>query len=220
MCGFCRITDLGILLSNFSNKNYSSKVYTYLKKVVVLVTQKTTKLSLPFFDFSTILYRFYKFQPTHKEGVESLCTQAPGTFKSSQLYPSLLRPDPRVPKSPTSRTSTAEGRPPPAMWVRRRQTNGAGLRLALPSIDWWWRFSRGGHRRAAAAEQRRRGRGGSDGGEDRDGARQCVALVAPRCPREGARWVAGLGEPAERRARRWSPGDDRDNSDSGQCRWG
>jgi hypothetical protein len=53
-----------------------------------------------------------------------------------------------------------------------------------------------------AAEQRRRGRGSSDGGEDRDGARQCVALVAPRCPREGARWVAGLGEPAERRARR------------------
>jgi hypothetical protein len=43
----------------------------------------------------------------------------------------------------------------------------------------------------------------SDGGEDRDGARQCVALVAPRCPREGARWVAGLGEPAEERAWLW-----------------
>jgi hypothetical protein len=54
----------------------------------------------------------------------------------------------------------------------------------------------------AEAEQRRRGRGGSDSGEVRDGARQCVALVAPRCHREGARWVAGLGEPAERRARR------------------
>jgi hypothetical protein len=77
-----------------------------------------------------------------------------------------------------------------------------GLRLALPSINWWWRFDRGGHWRAAAAEQRRRGRGRSDGGEDRDGARQCVDLVAPRCPREGARWVAGLGEPAERRAQR------------------
>jgi hypothetical protein len=82
-----------------------------------------------------------------------------------------------------------------------RQTSGQGVRLALPSIDWWWRFGRGGHWRAAAAEQRRRGRGSSDGGEERDGARQCVALVAPRCPREGARGVNGLGEPAERRAR-------------------
>jgi hypothetical protein len=72
-----------------------------------------------------------------------------------------------------------------------------GLRLALPSIDWWWRFSRGGHRRAAAAEQRRHGPRGSDGGEDWDGTRQCVALVAPRCPRDGARCVAGLGELAE-----------------------
>jgi hypothetical protein len=86
MCGFCRITDLGTLLFNFSSKN-SSKVYTYLEKVVVLVTQSTTKLSLPFLDFSTILYRFYKFQLTHKGWVESLCTQAPGSFKSSQVCP-------------------------------------------------------------------------------------------------------------------------------------
>jgi hypothetical protein len=56
MCEFCRITDLGILLFNFSSKNYSSKVYTYLKKVVVLVTQSTKKLGLLFLDFSTILY--------------------------------------------------------------------------------------------------------------------------------------------------------------------
>jgi hypothetical protein len=60
----------------------------------------------------------------------------------------------------------------------------------------------GGHRRAAAAEQRRRDCRSSDGVEDRDGVRQCVALVAPRCPREGARWVTRLGEPAERQARR------------------
>jgi hypothetical protein len=83
------------------------------------------------------------------------------------------------------------------MWIQFRQTNGMGLRLALASIDWWWRFSRGGHRRAAAAEQRQCGRGSSDDGEDRVRARQCVALVAPRRPREGARWVAGLGETAE-----------------------
>jgi hypothetical protein len=68
MCGFCRIADLGILLFNFSSKNYSSKVYTYLEKVVVLLTQAAKKLSLPFLDFSMILYRFYKFQLTHKEG--------------------------------------------------------------------------------------------------------------------------------------------------------
>jgi hypothetical protein len=74
MRGFCKITDLGILLFNFSRRNYSSKVYTYLEKVVVLVTLSTTKLSLPFLDFSMILYRFYKFRPTHKGWVESLCT--------------------------------------------------------------------------------------------------------------------------------------------------
>jgi hypothetical protein len=87
MYGFCRNIDLGILLSNFSSKNYSSKVYTYMEKVVVIVTQSTTKLSLPFLDFSTILYRFYKFQPTHRGWVESLCTQAPRIFKSSQMCP-------------------------------------------------------------------------------------------------------------------------------------
>jgi hypothetical protein len=98
--GFCRNINLGFLLFNFSSQNYSSKVHTYLEKVVVLVTRNTKKLSLPFLDFSTILYRFYKFQPTHKEGVESLCTQAPETFKPSQLYPSALRPDPPSPKTP------------------------------------------------------------------------------------------------------------------------
>jgi hypothetical protein len=51
--GFCIITDLVILLFNFSSRNYSSKVYTYLEKVVVLVTLSTTKLALQFLDFST-----------------------------------------------------------------------------------------------------------------------------------------------------------------------
>jgi hypothetical protein len=73
MCGFYRITDLGILLFNFSSKNYSPKVYTYLENVVVLVTLSTKKLSLLFLDFSTILNRFYKFQPTHSTGEESFC---------------------------------------------------------------------------------------------------------------------------------------------------
>jgi hypothetical protein len=55
----------------------------------------------------------------------------------------------------------------------------------------------------ATAEQKRCGRGGSDGGKDRGRAQQCVARVASMCPREGARWVPGLGEPMEGRARQW-----------------
>jgi hypothetical protein len=58
--GFCRITDLGILLFNFSSKNYSSKLYTYLAKVVVPVTLSTEKLSLLFLNFFTIFNQFYK----------------------------------------------------------------------------------------------------------------------------------------------------------------
>jgi hypothetical protein len=58
MYGFCRITDLGILHFYFSSKNYCTKVYTYVDKVVVLVTLNTTKLGLLFLEFSTILNRF------------------------------------------------------------------------------------------------------------------------------------------------------------------
>jgi hypothetical protein len=54
-CRFYRITDLGLLHFYFSSKNYSSKMYTPLEKVVGLVTLSTTKLSLLFLDFSTIL---------------------------------------------------------------------------------------------------------------------------------------------------------------------
>jgi hypothetical protein len=54
--------DLGILHFYFSSENCSSKVYTSLEKVVVLVTLSTTKFGLQFLDFSVILYRFYKVQ--------------------------------------------------------------------------------------------------------------------------------------------------------------
>jgi hypothetical protein len=57
--GLGNTTDLGKTHSNFSCKNYSSKEYTSFAKVVVLVTQSTTKLFLQFLDFS-ILYEFYK----------------------------------------------------------------------------------------------------------------------------------------------------------------
>jgi hypothetical protein len=58
MYGFCRITDLGKSHFKFSSKNYSSKVYTCLVKVVVLVTQSRTKLCLHFLDFYMIFARF------------------------------------------------------------------------------------------------------------------------------------------------------------------
>jgi hypothetical protein len=198
MYGVCRNIDLGILLFNFSRKNYSSKAYTHVKKVVVLVTQRTTKLILPFLDFSTILYRFYKILLKLTNGVESICTQAPGTFESSQMCPRFPTPYP-----------DGGGALALARWGLGRQTSGQGVRLALPSIDWWWRFGRGGHRRAAAVEQKQRGQGGSDDGEYRGGAQQCVARATSMCPREGARWVPGLGESAEGRARQWWSGGGR-----------
>jgi hypothetical protein len=55
MCRFFTNIDLGILHFYFSCKNCSSKVYTSLEKVVVLVTLSTTKLGLLFLDF------FYDF---------------------------------------------------------------------------------------------------------------------------------------------------------------
>jgi hypothetical protein len=67
MYGFCRITDLDISHFSFSSKNEGSKVYTCFEKVVVLVTQSTTKSGLQFLDFSMILYEFYKLQAKHKE---------------------------------------------------------------------------------------------------------------------------------------------------------
>jgi hypothetical protein len=39
-----------------------------MEKVVVLGTQSTTKLSLQFLDFCTILNEFYKFQVQHTKG--------------------------------------------------------------------------------------------------------------------------------------------------------
>jgi hypothetical protein len=66
-------------------------------------------------------------------------------------------------------------------------------------VDQWWH-----------------GRGRSVSGEDRSGAEQGVARLAPRCPREGARWVPGLGEQVEVRARQWLPGGGRGSSGSGE----
>jgi hypothetical protein len=56
----------------------------------------------------------------------------------------------------------------------------------------------------------------SNSGEGRSDADECVARLGPRCPREGARWVPGLGEHAEVRARQWLPGGGRGSSGSGE----
>jgi hypothetical protein len=66
MCRVYRISDLVILHFYFSSKNCSSKVYTSLEKVVVLVSLSTTKLGLQFLDFSVIVYGFYKIQLKYK----------------------------------------------------------------------------------------------------------------------------------------------------------
>jgi hypothetical protein len=88
MYGFCRITDLDISHFNFSRKNYSSKVYTCIEKVVVLVAQSTTKLGLQFMDLSGILYDFSKLQLKHIKGEESFF-KSPWNFSTSQYCPRL-----------------------------------------------------------------------------------------------------------------------------------
>jgi hypothetical protein len=77
-----------------------------------------------------------------------------------------------------------------------RQTSGQGVRLDSLEMDWRRRLGRRCLRWAAAAEQWQRDCGSSDSGGKRGGVQQCAARVASMCPRGGARWVPGLGEPA------------------------
>jgi hypothetical protein len=112
------------------------------------------------------------------------------------------------------RTPTTVARSPAARWGSGRQTSEQGMWLDSLEIDWRQRLGRICHQRAAAAERWRRGRRSSDSGEKRGEAQQCAAWVASMCPRDGARWVPGLGEPAEERARRWLPSGGRGSSGS------
>jgi hypothetical protein len=84
----------------FSNKNYNSKAYTYLEKVVVLVTLSTTKLSLLFLDFSTILIDFTRCWTQTQNREESFYTADPITFKIFTIMPSAL------PLGPTAEASS------------------------------------------------------------------------------------------------------------------
>jgi hypothetical protein len=84
----CRNIDLGILHFYFSSKNCSSKVYTSLEKVVDLVTLSTTKLGLPFLDFSVICYGFYKVQLNYKKEVRNLFANRPSeSIECLPIYP-------------------------------------------------------------------------------------------------------------------------------------
>jgi hypothetical protein len=94
MCRFCIITDLGILYFYFSSKNCSSKVYTSLGKVVVLVSLSTTKLSLQFSDFSVMLYDFSKSQLKHTKEGESFHECPPGKIRRFTTMPSLCAQTP------------------------------------------------------------------------------------------------------------------------------
>jgi hypothetical protein len=79
--GFCKITDLGILHFNFSSNNCSSKVYTCFGKVVVLVTQSTTKLGFIFWIFLRFYIEFTSFCYNTQRGEDSFCEWPLGTFQ-------------------------------------------------------------------------------------------------------------------------------------------
>jgi hypothetical protein len=124
----------------------------------------------------------------------------------------VLKASQKCPRFPPHRTRRR--------WrARRRRGEARGGKQAAGKCDWAHLRSIGGGSSAgevAGEWRRRRGRGGSDSGEDRGGAQQCVAQEASRWPREGARWVTGRGGSAEGRARQWRPGGSRGSADSGE----
>jgi hypothetical protein len=156
MKGFCRNIDLGISDFNFSSKNYNSKVYTCLENVVVLVTQSTTKLSMQFLDFSTILYRIYKFLLKRLRRVESICTLAPGTLNVRNYTLAFNT------QAPKSQNLSQTG--PRRRWRgrRRRCRPGAGKQTTR---EWDWPYppsiGGGGSAEDVVDERRRQSHGGA-----------------------------------------------------------
>jgi hypothetical protein len=202
MYGVCRITDQGILHFNVSSKNYSSKVYTCLEKVVVLVTQSTTKLSLHFLDFSTILYWIYKLLLKHSKGVRSILRVGPWDFSNHTTLPpnfitqSLQKFKGRTgPPGGAGEFAAGEG-------DRRSWPTSGPIRWASsPRGYWWWIWGRGRLRRGGTTET-----GGGDRREDCSGELLAgeyarAAREASRCPRRGARRVGYHRERAEEGAR-------------------
>jgi hypothetical protein len=128
MYGFCRITDLDILHFYFSSKNCSSKVYTCFAKVVVLVTQSTTKLRLHFFgffyDFIRILQDPVK---AHKRGRSNLQTD-PWNFPNLTDLPLLLTHRPLQDSNPRIGIPAAQGGSPPVRW------HGGTIELSLSQL--------------------------------------------------------------------------------------
>jgi hypothetical protein len=85
-----------------------------------------------FYDFISILQAAAK---THQRGKNLLALRSLELLNIHNYALAFNSQPPRVSKFLTHRTPTAEGRSPLVMWARRRQTNGTGLRLALPSLD-------------------------------------------------------------------------------------
>jgi hypothetical protein len=66
-----------------------------ITKVVVFFTTNPTKLSLQFFEISTIFYAFYKFLQTANTIEVSFCAEAPGSFCRFTTIPLLHKKHPR-----------------------------------------------------------------------------------------------------------------------------
>jgi hypothetical protein len=74
-------------ISIFHATNYQETAQERTTKFVVLFTENPTKLSLHFYDFSTIFYVFYKIQPKDKHHLRTNFHRDPCTFSHSQISP-------------------------------------------------------------------------------------------------------------------------------------
>jgi hypothetical protein len=140
MCWFCRITDLGILLSNFSRKNYSLKEYTCFRKVVVLVTQSTTKLDLQFLDFFWFSTDFTRCSWNTKGSEDPNYFQALWRHKSPQPYPRFA---PRPLEVLGTLQCGPQARPAAESAGLQRGRGGRGSMtgrgtMGYPAVTDWW----------------------------------------------------------------------------------
>jgi hypothetical protein len=77
MCGFCRITDLGISHFNFFKQKLKLKsIYMFEASCSSGYTEHN-KIEFAFLDFSTILYGFYKIQLKYTDGVRNTFLEGP-----------------------------------------------------------------------------------------------------------------------------------------------
>jgi hypothetical protein len=102
---------------------YQESDYVSITKVVVFSTTSPTKLSLHFYDFSTIFYAFYKFQ------------QIGYTIEDA-----LLRLDPWKELGPSNWVPRPKGRRLAGIRRHRRRSRsgeGSGSTTCSPRVRWW-----------------------------------------------------------------------------------